>query len=238
MMAQATSTTRCVVDRVHARAVKVMKWVAPGARCQLTELALAYPEDDHEYRCQIERAEDRKTVGCLEGEQGQRHDPLRNYCFVALSDGRTFELVERRKEPDTTQVWHSGRVIGRVVTTRRDLLGGLISATAWKLYLGERVFGGVERGTAPRPNSLSIRRGGDAAALPLALAPAGPLRQLCRTIGRLATLRFLTTPAADADRIIPAEAAALLDEKELAFYFAAALLFRTVYFKLDFAGGD
>lgn len=231
MMAQTTSTTPCVVDRVHARAVRVMKWVAPGATCQLTDLALACPEDDHGFRCQLERVEDHRAVGCLEGERGPHHDPLRNYCFIALCDGRTFELVDRRREPDTTQVWHNGQVIGRVVTTRRDMLNELISPTAWKLYLGDQVFGEVEHGQSPEPESLSIRRGGDAAALPLALVHAGPLRQLCRTIGRLARLRLLATPTADADRIIPAEAAALLSEQELAYYFAVALLFRTVYFR-------
>ena len=220
-----------IMDRVHTRAVKVMQRVAPGAAFALSDLALARPENTRGYRCLIERARDRKPVGCLEGDCAHGHDPLRKYCFAALSDGTTFELVERRQHAGRTDIWHNGRIIGRAACTREDLIEGTVCPTAWELFHEGRLFGEVSRGLTVRPESLWIHRtqGPD---LPLVLPRKDGLGQFMRAIGRVASLKFLSaSPPANHDLVVGAQPARSLTDQQLAFYFAAVLLFRAVYFR-------
>ena len=222
-----------IMDRVHTRAVKVMQRVAPGAAFALTDLALACPEHTRGYRCLIERARDRTTVGCLEGDCAHSHDPLRNYCFAALSDGTTFELVERRQHAGRTDIWHNGHTIGRVACTREDLIDGTVCPTAWDLFHEGRLFGEVSRGLMVRPDSLWLHRI-DGPDLPLLLPRKDALGQLVRAIGRVASLKFLSaSPPANRHLIVAAQAARSLSDQQMAFYFAAVLLFRAGYFRND-----
>jgi len=227
-----------IVDRVHARAVRVMQRVAPGAAFALSDLALACHENTRGYRCLLERARDRTTVGCLEGDCTHGRDPLRNYCFVALSDGTTFELVERRQHAGRTDIWHNGRTIGHAACTREDLIEGTVCPTAWDLFHEGRLFGEVSRGLKVRPESLWVHRA-DGPDLPLVLPRKNGLGQMVRAIGRLAALKFLSGwPPANHDLLVPGQAARTLSNDQLAFYFAAVLLFRAVYFRSHLAPAE
>ena len=226
-----------IVTNVQTRAAKLMARVRPCAPYGLADLALSCPSGVNGYGYDVERSSDWATVGCLVGDRSWRkRDPVAEYCLVELSDGTRFEFEQLRADPDRVEIRQNGDVLGQSRVIAADRFLRMSYPTKWELRQGDKVFGVVERGACVSRDSLCVRCIGRPD-LQLILAQEGGLMEVLKCIGRLVSLSFLFMPLPpNRDLVIPADTAQLLRPHEVTFFFAVALLFRAVYFKLEFGG--
>ena len=80
--------------RVKTRFENDFNKVNSSSTYNLIDLAVAFHNDVHGYKCSIERSFDRKTVGCLLGDFGHKSDPINEYCIVLLTNNIKIEFVK------------------------------------------------------------------------------------------------------------------------------------------------
>jgi len=229
----------------------------------LRELAFAFPQDARRVReFMLEKRVGRDWVGCVVagGPNSSKTDPIYDYCCVILCDGTSFEGWTPREECDCTYICRNAVPLGKCHSrwdySKLKLLGGC--RVAWKLAMGDSLFGNVHRGghlllgrffyskNLVTWDSLRIEREGEPS-LPIHLDRNGNLFESLKTalnvFFRVVTLAPLWAPPrwlVNNDLVIPAGAPALEDDDATAFYFMINVVFRAVFFDFAFhtGGGD
>ena len=215
---------------VRRRARARLADTEPSAPLDIRKLALAFPEAIDGYRYTIENSEDRACVGVLEGDSLICNSDELHCCHVCLADGCEYHMAHDFEAHDVLRIWKNDHGIGYICEVSETLPRW---GRAWELHhreilFGRVVFGGF--GAGP----LTITRQGKPA-VPLRLARRDTFSDFLIVLKRVVTLQFLyRPPPPNKDLVIPREAAVLLAPEELEFYFAVSLVFRTVYFGLDF----
>lgn len=223
-----------VVHSVRKRCERNMCTIERRADYKLTDLAVAFPEGVRGYRCTIERASNRETVGRLEGDRGGKRDPMHAYCVVELSNGTKLEFLKKKANPDVTIILCNNSYFGSCTCTDKTAVLFVACEREWELQLGRAKFGQIRRGLLVTEDNLFISCP-DGTRLPIILAYKNSIADFPVVLWRLLSLSFLfTPPPPNRDLIIPHEAGMGLSEKELVYYFAISLYFRAAVFQLEY----
>jgi hypothetical protein len=165
-----------------------------------------------------------------------REDLLSFYLLIKLADNTTFEIFSYELSPTIVEIHHNGVLLGRMERNCKMKTNDLNRIKKWNLYLGEKLWGEIERPIIVGRTNLVIKRVlSNVAPLIITLHKEGGLKafwQAMTTVFLFPLTLLIKFP--NTDFVLAGARGEELDLDSKRFFFCICIFMRVLVYQLEY----